>query len=851
MSRAREALQFFRALAEGHVVFNAKDPSHAHSLDAACGAVEQFAALLDTVPELAQIGALKAGDEPEALEGQLGVLRRLVEAMEQRRDGLQTKLEELQRQEAAANAPAWKLGSTDDPWFEGVVAVDLGSSNVVCTHWNYQAKDPVVSTYTPLAVNVLDAPGFAELKEPSFLTGAEALGHRTQVNLYRSFRRLLGTQVQSRPAVTGGHITQVGVSDLAAAMLLGILRKLGRDVSSGPVHFPSVVVTVPATGDAAFEYELRQVCGRLGLSARTDIDEATAAGVYYLLRPLLLREYARERRADGQPATPLDYYKRHYGMTEGEALNVLCLDLGGGTTDLALLRLDLQQDHRSCRVHIDVAGTSGFTEISGEGMTLFLFDLLKRRLAAAMAHPRRALGGGRPDPEPPHLHPWLDYHRLEVGLTDVTLAGRLDQGYRHLLDKWDDVVGTGPLDEVTRRAVDEFCPTISEGVARQGAKFRKAFFRWLWEEAERLKQVVCAERAERDRAASGLESGVALGRLDLSRAPRFPHKLDLFEWLEKKGRCDPDNPRKPASLAITADDLDAYVRNRSGALLRSLEELLGEQTLDRVILAGNGAHAAQHVVGEILSEKLGLPADHISFDPQEAKLAVAKGACLWAIGNRLEGIEVSLTRSLRHPTGLVLVSALHHEPLFKQGETIDRFCYAQPQAREGESLEKLIQVDREVGGNLVPFLMFDPRRGTPLAPIHTYPCARKPGLTIPDLNTFTETTRDAGRCRFSAREPHQYVQTDAAEWVSQGEVFEALRNQLSIEESIAWIEGAEHLQQDPPIGRTHHRYYMDETRQLLLVFHTASKGKLLVPGTVVEQARRELPPQLDPYSGVH
>ena len=157
-----------------------------------------------------------------------------------------------------------------------------------------------------------------------------------------------------------------------------LLRKLTRAVSTGPIHFPQVSVTVPATGDQAFEYELRQVCERLGLTARTDLDEATAAGVYYLLRPLLLREYSRETRSDGQAATPADYYARHYGLKDDEPLHVLCVDLGGGTTDLALLRLEIQQDHRSCRVHIAVTGTSGFTELSGEGLTLFLFELLKR-----------------------------------------------------------------------------------------------------------------------------------------------------------------------------------------------------------------------------------------------------------------------------------------------------------------------------------------------------------------------------------------------------------------------------------------------------------------------------------------
>ncbi|MGE0707275.1 MAG: hypothetical protein AB7N76_16310 [Planctomycetota bacterium] len=853
-SRPREALEFFRAIADGKVQLNAHDPSHAHALRAACGAVERFASLVELVPELAAAElAAAGGDDPDALERQRGTLERLRQAIQERLSAVEAKLEELARKQALENAPAWRLGAAGDPEFPGVVAIDLGSSNVVCAHWNYQAADPVVSAYEPLAVNVLDAAGFAQLAEPSFLTGDEALRHKSQINLYRSFRRLLGTQTQSRPAVTGGTITQVGVGDLAAAVLQRLLQRLGREVSAGPVHFPHVVVTVPATGDQAFEYQLRQVCARLGLVARTDLDEATAAGVYYLLRPLLLRDYARERRSDGEPATPADYYARHYGLHEGAPLYVLCIDLGGGTTDLALLRLQLEQDHRSARVHIEVTGTSGTGDLSGEGLTLFLFELLKRRLALALAHPRRALGGARPDPEPPHLHPWMEYHRLEVGLTDVTLAGRLDKGYRLLLERWDEVMGTGALDPALREAVDAFCPTISEGAPRQGAKFRKANFRWLWEEAERLKREVCAARSARERAAGGLASaGPARARLDLSTAPTFPHKLDLHEWLEKKGRVDPREPALPDALAISSDDIDTFVRRRGAEpLARALRSLVGGERLGRVVLAGNGAHAARPVVEEVLAAELGLAAEHVVFSPEEAKRAVAKGACLWAIGNRLEGIEVSLTRALRHPTGLALVSALKSESLFRQGEAIDLFGYAQPETREGDAADKLIQVDREVGGQLEPFLMFDPRQGTPLQPIASYPVARTPGLTIPAVDAFLEAHLDAGRCRFTVRDPHQYVQNDAAEWVSQAEVFASLRARMSSEEVIAWLEGgAAPLQHGPPPGKAFHRYYMDETRQLFLVF-CAGGEKLLVKGTVVEQARREVPPDQDPWSGVH
>jgi len=268
-----------------------------------------------------------------------------------------------------------------------------------------------------------------------------------------------------------------------------------------------------------------------------------------------------------------------------------------------------------------------------------------------------------------------------------------------------------------------------------------------------------------------------------------------------------------------------------------------------VLLAGNGARAARPVVEEVLAGELGIPADRIDYSPEDAKVSVAKGACLWSIGNRLEGIEVSLQRSLRHPAGLVLVSALHQEPLFVQGAPLDRFCYAQPEAREDDP-EKLIQVDRERSGRLEPFLMFDPRRGELLPPLASLPASRRPDLSIPSIDSFCEQDRDAVRCTFRVIDPHQYVQTESAEWVSQGEIFAAIRRELTMVEAIAWVESAAHLQGTPPPGRAWHRYYVDESLEVTLLIHGAA-GKLLVRGEVVESARRALRAEEDPFSGVH
>jgi hypothetical protein len=73
---------------------------------------------------------------------------------------------------------------------------------------------------------------------------------------------------------------------------------------------------------------------------------------------------------------------------------------------------------------------------------------------------------------------------------------------------------------------------------------------------------------------------------------------------------------------------------------------------------------------------------------------------------------------------------------------------------------------------------------------------------------------------------------------------------MTSEEVIAWLESSEHLRPEPPAEHAFHRYYLDEDRELFLVFHTRGR-RLLCRGQVARQAREGLAEQQDPFSGVH
>jgi len=103
------------------------------------------------------------------------------------------------------------------------------------------------------------------------------------------------------------------VRKLCAAVIKDALRDLTRHLGGGAHQFPHVVVTVPAGGDLALEYELREVFEDLRVEGTTELDEATAAGIYYLLRPVLLQEFG-QRRIDGTTITPAEWYIQNFGL---------------------------------------------------------------------------------------------------------------------------------------------------------------------------------------------------------------------------------------------------------------------------------------------------------------------------------------------------------------------------------------------------------------------------------------------------------------------------------------------------------------------------------------------------------
>lgn len=145
-----------------------------------------------------------------------------------------------------------------------------------------------------------------------------------------------------------GPVTPVEVS----AQLLGALRDRAQSSTSTPIA--GVVITVPAYFDDAQRLATRQAAELSGLNVLRLLNEPTAAAVAY-------------------------------GLDSGEEGVVVVYDLGGGTFDVSILRLE--------RGVFEVLATGGDSTLGGDDFDLRLVDIIRDQaaLGALDAAQERAL----------------------------------------------------------------------------------------------------------------------------------------------------------------------------------------------------------------------------------------------------------------------------------------------------------------------------------------------------------------------------------------------------------------------------------------------------------------------------
>lgn len=192
------------------------------------------------------------------------------------------------------------------------IAIDFGTSNTVISRWNPATQQPEtlklpgLSTITgqnpPLIPSILYVEDAAQGK---VLLGQQVrdrgLDIQSNSRFFRNFKRGIGTSIQGfLPELEGKTITFEQVGNW-------FFTEIIRNIQNIPLPVESLIFTVPVDSFEAYRHWLGQLCQSLQVEQVRLLDEPTAAAL-------------------------------GYGLNDQEIL--LVIDLGGGTLDLSLVKLD-------------------------------------------------------------------------------------------------------------------------------------------------------------------------------------------------------------------------------------------------------------------------------------------------------------------------------------------------------------------------------------------------------------------------------------------------------------------------------------------------------------------------------
>ncbi|HRU50820.1 MAG TPA: hypothetical protein P5543_01345 [Planctomycetota bacterium] len=396
----------------------------------------------------------------------------------------------------------------------------------------------------------------------------------------------------------------------------------------------TLVVTFPTTYPASLRRRLREMIHDLEIqSIDTRFDEGTASAIYYIWHTICANPVcginglmARCRK---------DRHGRSYQ-------NILLYDLGGGTTDIALLQLIYEElpifepldktKAEGCyyRITPRLLGATGHRYIGGDLLTLWLFRLVKTKLAdrilTLIANEELEPPGGSP----------LD--NLMNRLPDEFLGkdGKYQSG--SLLGwTYAPAQNIRKFEELNHSIINVVVPTIFE----TDSTCTPNFFT-LWDLTEECKKRLGTPVATFSGSGLGrewLESAV------VEQSPLWRIVVLTYPWVVESTLSSDD-----LKITITQEELCKFSEK---VILESLSPAIHlaqarlrchnfVDKLDRLILSGLSCNLkiVQHIARDMFFKSEGLfdfNLANVVFDPALAKTSVAMGAC---IGRYLQSIRL-------------------------------------------------------------------------------------------------------------------------------------------------------------------------------------------------------------------
>ena len=545
-----------------------------------------------------------------------------------------------------------------DPVYGGVVAIDFGTANtcvVVTPNEGWQPTvlrlDHQADTAARGVRSIVAYESVFNPSRPRYQVGATAaahLRHSDRTTVFQSIKRHVGSQEQWLVGVDASqNIVEYSAQQVADHFLSEVRERAEEEIHAR-------IVEPNCTYPAAFSRDRRHALAQVYTSAQSRVpataqagavpcrmitDEATAAAVYYLRQRFC-------RIQDIQAAVG------------ARAFHVLCYDLGGGTTDISLVRFQLRggdttpvgEDSDAATlidasegtyVQGEVVSTDGLPWFGGDNMTLEVFRLLKAQYACAIVEllEQRIRSGSalRGD---------------EVRQGEIVRALRKE---RTSIERWlaggsgleaDASIGLGaqpgqPLDPSIWDLFDELVPTrFHERLDLDPAEQerRQLLFSDLWFEAERVKRAFGT--AEDD----GQHPSEVLSRPPLALQDRY----DLGGG---------------TTIRVADKQLFNHLAPAIRRTLCQASTLVSEASLQKVdffVLAGNACRLPLvRTLFDGHMKKVGARPDadeaasNVFFDAAQAKTAVAQGACMIAFERQAAGLSTWRFKERRH--------VLHHD----------------------------------------------------------------------------------------------------------------------------------------------------------------------------------------------
>lgn len=357
-----------------------------------------------------------------------------------------------------------------------------------------------------------------------------------------------------------------------------------------------ITVTYPANWPPHRRNTIRELLRACGIAkVDTGFDEATAGALYYIWRELLTDQFtafdgflSRSKVNENNKEATQIYFQ-----------NYLVFDMGGGTTDVALLEIQLEEqkllpqretglEGRYFVLKPSIIGLTGDENYGGDNVTLAVFRILKTKLALNVLKSKAPIN--------------LDSHPS------------IKENFDRLLDWMND-----PEPEEAYKSVKSLINEIVPTQFKSQPENRTSFFR-LWKEAEYIKRDFSTEME----GATYRESRRADGEI-LQSVINLSNSTDVIVFREEMEKLIQPSVekifQKIQQLSVqpnkVSPEIHKVILTGSSSKLRIIKEQV-KKNLGRPTVEHSNSTASIFKYDE----------SKVVFSEKDAKLAVARGACL-------------------------------------------------------------------------------------------------------------------------------------------------------------------------------------------------------------------------------